>query len=115
MSASAGAARPIAIILVIRRVDSRGGWVHDFDDDPALDTIVTAIGHIEIALAVDDDAVVIEELPWIGAVGHPALAGRHAGRELVHRSAVRGKLDHPPVVRIRDVHAAVAIHGNPTR
>src|SRR5579859_5528846 len=98
--------------LVAGRVGAGGRRIDDFDDHATLDAVVTGIGHVEVALAVDDHAVVVEELPGIGAVGHAALTWARARRVLVHRRAVRGELDHPPVVRIRNVHVAVAIHGN---
>src|ERR1700687_783142 len=116
ISANAAAARPTAITLLAARVGgTRGGRIGDFDDDSALHTVVPAVGDVQVALAVDDDAGMVEELAWIGAVGHAAFTGCATGWVLVDWSAVRGELDHSPVVRVRDIHVAVAIDGNPTR
>src|SRR5690242_5819263 len=74
MSASSATTRQMAIILVTRRVGrSRGGRIGDFDDDAALDPVVSAIGYVQVALSVDYDAVVVEKLAWIGAVEDAAL------------------------------------------
>jgi hypothetical protein len=103
----------MAIILVAARVGStRGGRIGDFDDHAALDTVVAAVGYIQVALSVDDDAIMVVELAWIGAVEDAALAGCSTGWILVKWSAVRSELDHSPVVRVRDIHVAVAINGN---
>jgi hypothetical protein len=89
----------MAIILVTGRVGrTRGGRIGDFDDDAALDSVVSAVGYVQVALSVDYDAVVVEKLAWSGTVENAALAGCSTGWILVNWSAVWGKLDHPPVV-----------------
>src|SRR5258708_721324 len=109
MSASAAAARPMASTLVAASIGSvRGRRIGHFNDHAALDAIVTGVGYVQVALAVDDDAIVVEELARIGTVGDAALAGCATRRILVNWSPVWSKLDHPPVVGVRDIHDAVA-------
>src|SRR6266851_7317897 len=113
MSASTAAARAMAIILVAASVGStRGGRIGRFDGHAPLDTVVPTVSYIQVALSVYDDAVVVEEFARTVTVEDATLAGCSTGRVLVDWSAVRRKLDHAPVVRIRDIHVAVSINGN---
>src|SRR5438105_12106978 len=74
-AAAATAARPMAITLVAASVGSvRGGRIGDFDDHPPLDTVVPAVGDVQIALAIDHHAVVVEELTGGAPVQDAALA-----------------------------------------
>src|ERR1700730_15529468 len=74
-SASPAAARPKASTLVTGRVRrTRGRRIGDFDDHAPLDAVIATIGYVQVALTVDDDAVVVEELAGVLAVEDAALA-----------------------------------------
>src|SRR5437764_15320160 len=102
----------MAIVLVTTGLGAiRAVRIGDFDDDAPLDTVVATVGHIQVALSVHDDTVVVEEFARTVTIEDAALAGCATGRVLVDGSPVRGKLDRPPVIRIRDIHVAVSING----
>ena len=54
-------------------------WVSDFNHEAALDAVVAAVGHIQVALSVNHHSIGIEELTRIGAIKHAAFAGLGQG------------------------------------